>query len=760
MKPNRLRRWLYAILAVYVVLASMYSIITPIFEASDELWHYPMVQYLATHGLALPPQMLGATPSSGATEWRQEGSQPPLYYLAAAVITAPIDTSDLDLIRRHNPHADIGIIRPDGNVNMIVHHADLEAFPWHGATLAVHVARFFSVLLGLGTVLVTYRLGRELFPRRPEIARGAAALNACLPMFLFISGSVNNDNLSNLLGNLLLLLIVLLLKAGRPPHLRFYALIGVVAGASLLAKLSLGLLIPLVALALLIVTLRWRDWRPLVIGGLISGALTIAIAGWWYLRNAQLYGDPTGLNTFLEIVGRRTIPANAAQLWAERDSFTRAFWGFFGGVNVLLPDAIYLIFNLIGGIGISGMFLFLLNHFTSGSWRSWRLGGSKYLPHVITLLWIAITFVSYLRWTAETWASQGRLIFVALSPILVWIVLGLTWWLPRHIRPLLIGVSAAFFFVIAALTPFAVIAPAYALPAAAEPGSAEATFTSPDAGALDLLGARIVNTRVQPGDYVMIETDWQIAAPLRKDWSLFVHLVTSGGVIVGQRDVYPGSGTLATSDLAVSYSWQNPVAVAVPGAAYAPETLSIDVGWYNLATGARLTLADGSETYTIGAVQLQPRASNLDLPNPLSIDFGGKIELVGYNLSDLTPRVGDSLELTLYWRAIQPISEDYVVFAHVIDPATTTIYASSDAMPANWNAPTSTWQPGAVIEDAHMLAVSAETPPGIYEVEIGLYLNPGDGSFPRLRVVTPDGGMADDYAYLSRVRVLPREDGS
>ncbi len=156
---------------------------------------------------------------------------------------------------------------------------------------------------------------------------------------------------------------------------------------------------------------------------------------------------------------------------------------------------------------------------------------------------------------------------------------------------------------------------------------------------------------------------------------------------------------------------------------------------------------------------MEPRTSDLDVPNPLSINFGGKIELVGYSLSDLTPNAGDSLTLTLYWRAIQPVSEDYVVFAHVVDPQTTTIYAGSDAMPADWNAPTSTWQPGTVIEDAHSLDVSADTPPGIYEVEIGLYLNPGDGTFPRLRVVTPDGGMADDYAYLSRVRVLPREDG-
>ncbi len=282
-----IRRWLYLILAVYVALAAVYSVVTPIFEASDELWHYPMVQYLAAHGLQLPPQTPGVI-----TDWRQEGSQPPLYYLAAAVITAPIDTSDLDLIRRQNPHADIGLIRPDGNVNMIVHHPALEAFPWRGTMLAVHVARFFSIALGLGTVIVTYRLARELFRSRPEVALGAAALNAFLPMFLFISGSVNNDNLSNLLGNLLLLLIVLLLKAARPPRLRDYALIGVVAGAGLLSKLSIGALIPLVVLALLILTLRFRDWRPLILGGLISGGLTLAIAGWWYLRNAQLVRRP------------------------------------------------------------------------------------------------------------------------------------------------------------------------------------------------------------------------------------------------------------------------------------------------------------------------------------------------------------------------------------------------------------------------------------------------------------------------------------
>jgi hypothetical protein len=130
------------------------------------------------------------------------------------------------------------------------------------------------------------------------------------------------------------------------------------------------------------------------------------------------------------------------------------------------------------------------------------------------------------------------------------------------------------------------------------------------------------------------------------------------------------------------------------------------------------------------------------------------MELVGYAVSDLSPAAGESFDVTLYWRALQPMSEDYVVFTHLIDPATTTIYAGSDAQPAGWSRPTSTWQPGEMITDTHTLTVNPDTPPGIYELELGAYLVL-DGRFDRLRVFTPDGGMASDYIFLTRMRTLP-----
>jgi hypothetical protein len=259
---------------------------------------------------------------------------------------------------------------------------------------------------------------------------------------------------------------------------------------------------------------------------------------------------------------------------------------------------------------------------------------------------------------------------------------------------------------------------------------------------------------------VQTTVGWQILKPISRDWSMFIHLVSEDGVIVGQRDLYPGQGGLATSDLAVGSAWSNPIAIWIPTAAYAPTSLEINVGWYDLRSGERMLQPDGSDTLTIGQVQLEPRASDLDVPNPIRVNFDSQIELVGYSLSDLSPLAGENVDLTLYWRGLSGIERDYVVFAHIIDPSSQTIYASSDAMPVQWQAPTSTWQPGAIIEDTHTLIVNLDAPPGIYELEIGLYLQEADMSFPRLRVVTPDGGMANDYFYLNRVRVLPQENGS
>src|SRR5690606_3454948 len=130
--------YLWLILITYFVIGISYLLLNPLWEAPDEIHHYPMVQYLQTHNLTLPSQAEGTVGL-----WQQEGNQPPLYYILGAILTSMIDTSDIDDVMRVNPHADIGIIRPDGNVIRLVHHPDNEMFSGKGEVLATYILRFF-----------------------------------------------------------------------------------------------------------------------------------------------------------------------------------------------------------------------------------------------------------------------------------------------------------------------------------------------------------------------------------------------------------------------------------------------------------------------------------------------------------------------------------------------------------------------------------------------------------------------------------------
>src|SRR5512136_3509449 len=95
------------ILTLFVLLASLYSVVTPVFEASDELWHYPLVQWLSK-GNPLPVQA-----AQNAGPWKQEASQPPLYYWLMGWATFWIDTRGMAQVRQENPHVDNGVITPD-----------------------------------------------------------------------------------------------------------------------------------------------------------------------------------------------------------------------------------------------------------------------------------------------------------------------------------------------------------------------------------------------------------------------------------------------------------------------------------------------------------------------------------------------------------------------------------------------------------------------------------------------------------------------
>ncbi|MCB0213640.1 MAG: glycosyltransferase family 39 protein, partial [Anaerolineae bacterium] len=634
-----------------------------------------------------------------------------------------------------------GLVSPDGNANIVI-HTTAEQWPWHSAALAIHVARFFSVVLGLGTILTIYALARRLWPNHPHLALVAMAFVAFNPMFLFISASINNDNLITLLASLILLNLTTFASASKT-RLSDFVMLGILTGLAMLTKVSgLGLL-GLVGLTLLIMGFRQRPWwYTAILGNGIIGGLALAIAGWWYWRNFQLYGDWTGTEMMVSMMGARPVPPTAGQLLSEVPGLMRSFWGLFGYFSVPLPAFLYLIFNAVLLLGLAGLAVALLRPdrraalFSPQFRRTWP----------ILLAWLVVLVIGFVQWTMRTPATQGRLLFPALASLAIFWTVGWALLIPRRWQ----FVPIIALFVVAVWVPWGVIGPAYAkptllteLPASTQP--LDETWGE----SIHLLAYETDIETIRPGENLPLTLFWRGDSAIDTDYTVFVHLLDENDLVIAQRNVFHGPGVYPTSQWPPGVTLVDTYILRLPRTTLAPKQARFEVGLYDHTTGVRLLNSQGSDNIRFGQVSIEPQSG--DLPNPQELVFEDGIVLSGYTLDTQQAKPGDTLTLTLYWQARRIPSANYKIFVHLTGDGDQRA-AQHDSEPQNGAASTSTWQPGQIIIDSHPLAIAPDALPGVYHIVVGLYH--GDTG-QRLRLVENDGASVQaDSVTLGGVRVI------
>jgi 4-amino-4-deoxy-L-arabinose transferase-like glycosyltransferase len=748
--------WLLVLLAGFAILAGTYSIVVPPFEAPDEIWHVGYVNYLAQgHGLPV------ATPNAQEL-WRQQGIQTPVYYAAAALLTSWIDQSDFPaLYERINPHAKLG--QPDAttNRNFFIHHQD-ESWPWHGSVLALHLARFLSVLLGVVTVYAVYR-GLSLVIG-PELALLGAALIALIPQFIFLSSAVSNDNAAIATSALVIWRCIALVS---PPEvneaapvlqpqaskdLRQYLIIGCCLGLALLSKLNAIGLVGIVGLTVLIRAWERRSARVLWEAALFIGVPTILIAGWWYYRNWVLYGNPLAWNMWQANVLRRVAPAGLATIYRELGSLEWSFWGLFGWVNVGYPPWVYSAARGLELLFAAGLLIGLVR------WLQRPALGKLSPGFLILLAWLVVLTISWVRFNREAPAAQGRYLFPALPAWALLMTLGLRGWRPPRGIPLVNAIVLAALALIAIAAPIWVLRPAYLPPVS---GVLPADATRLDVrlgGKWAIAGVAAEPATLMPGQNARVQVAWRALAPDSTDYSVFVHLENEQGLVIAQADTMPGGGSFPTSQWLPGQERVETYEVTVPSTAYAPDRGRWVVGMYNSRTGERLPAvlqanAEGippaasaeAGGLRFGGVDVVSRPGAV--PNPLAINFLDNISLAGYSFSSREILPGQQLSVKLYWQARGPVATRYVTFAHLLDEHFNT-FGGNDSRPS---VPTAGWPEAGTVVDEHAFTVSSTAEPGLYQVEVGLY---PPGSSDRLLLEKSPGAEGADRVLLGPIRVL------
>jgi 4-amino-4-deoxy-L-arabinose transferase-like glycosyltransferase len=677
------------IVVCFCTLGIIHSVVVPLFETPDEVWHFSFIQAIAAHR-SLPEQS-----TEGPDMWLRESGQPPLFYLVAAPIAAALDTSDFpEFVRFNVTHPAVTASSPSNPPNVFI-HTQHEAFPYQGAVLALHIVRLLSVMWGAGAVIGTYLVAKELVPGRTDLALATTAVTAFNPHFIFVSAAVNNDATAACLCTLVLWLTIRLV---RTPTLRLAFVLGLVLGLALLSKLSALALLLVVALALGLVWWRERDGQALLMRGLTVLGPTALIAGWWYARNWLLYGDPLAWRVWLENSGVQRI--GLSELLRQLGQVAVLFWSPYDG---LFPPVV---------LGALGLLLIL----AAVGWVR-RLTIRASLENIKGLLlastWLALLCISLVRFMTITPAATGRLLFPGIAVFSTLWVLGLDAIIPKHRSGLIMGVMVAGLLALGIASPLFAIAPRFALPlvASGQDISTETRYDNAVFGSVRLLGIDVAPKEAQLDDAVEVTLYWEAQTTPPADLRTVVRLWTMGGQLVSQRDtqpaahVYPPDLWRAGDIVRDAYR----LSLGKSGPAVCRVAVSVLVG------DELLGEVSSPAVLKLAAEPISPAK----ISAPLSFTVGDKIELIGYDVPERAPAPGESLAVTLYWRPRAAIAEDYSVFVHLLD-GDGTLYGQGDGPPLGNDYPTSYWSPGEVLADTHVIPLAGDLPASAV-VRVGLY---------------------------------------
>jgi 4-amino-4-deoxy-L-arabinose transferase-like glycosyltransferase len=186
-----------------------------------------------------------------------------------------------------------------------------------------------------------------------------------------------------------------------------------------------------------------------------------------------------------------------------------------------------------------------------------------------------------------------------------------------------------------------------------------------------------------------------------------------------------------------------------------PITAALIPGTYSV----RLTSDAGEATRPV-SFRVQPNWSRPQSSvGPTAINsgavLGDMIELVGYELPERTVAPGGLLNLTLYWRAKEPVGARYKVFTHLLGEVFNAsgenfIWGQLDAEPVGGRAPTTGWTEGQIVRDAYAIPVAPDAPEGPYTLELGMY---GITDGKRLMVSIPGERSQADAVMLGEVLI-------
>jgi hypothetical protein len=255
-------------------------------------------------------------------------------------------------------------------------------------------------------LLLAASLGATVPGPEGKLALGLFILN---PGFLFLCGVLNNDLAAFAAGTLVFAALLAALRRGglRPWTPVFW---GVLLGLAALSKLTA------LGLGGAVLWTLWRLDRPRFARHAATlAAVFLAVAGWWFLRNLRLYGDPWAWQAIVQDCPQCIHPKDPTRWrtwWYLLRMNVETFWSVFGWMTWRAPVWVTLALTAAAGSGFLGLLR--------------REGSATPGPRPVTAAWLAVLGVLavVLKHNLYFHPPHGRYFAAALLPLTLLVAAG------------------------------------------------------------------------------------------------------------------------------------------------------------------------------------------------------------------------------------------------------------------------------------------------------------------------------------------------
>ncbi len=551
--------------------------------------------------------------------------------------------------------------------------------------------RLLSVVIGTAAVPVLYSVGRRLVNSAGGML--AALIMAVAPFHVYYSQEVRMYGLETLLGLLSVsLMLTWLERGGQIPHARgrdglkarpWVADAGLLAGYVLTTSAAMythyyAAFIPL--FQTIFILIRWRRYKALILRWLAAQSILLLLYSPWLIYTASKLADyvagkvtierytPLGFYAFLK--GHLT----AFGLGHLPEHMSALYWA----------AGLFLLLVVLGAIGYkmqdrgyhdrTSCILFLLLYL--------------FVP-------ILIAYLINLRYPFAPFGVQ-RLVLFATPAYYLLISLGLTW-MRKHSRPLF-GVSLSAVLLISGLSLYAFYTTARYREDDYRPLIERVqAWARPEDAVICLYPWQMGYFRSYyrgdpPQLYAAFDLDWAHRAGDPKLTQRYLDQLMTDH----QRVWFPAhqiAGRILESEIE-DY--------------LARHSYPVLGDWVNANTRLFFYDAGGNND-----AALEVRQSH--------VNFDNKLQLVEHGLSAGPLEAGwGVVDVILLWRKEKSLGGTYRVGLRMVDEAGT-MWSQRDSEPVAGLYPFSSWGPEERVQDRHGLLIPAGTPPGRYQVRVGVY---------------------------------------